>query len=219
MQSHREKLVAAFNEEPPCWGTQFNEDYALEKGIALKNVRSPNPFVRTEFLNYIENKLFTGSSQKHPTTVDLVWEGGLRDWRSYHSCGKSKIRTLESLLIHTLGLESNQIQGSPALLGIDLEGDWVIGANASIDQKIEALESILQRDRGLPISIKREDKVTTGLRVTGDLQIAQLPSAPDPSRIHVYREEILCGSQIRWLGASQCLPGKDGQSLQHTDCR
>jgi hypothetical protein len=129
--------------------------YRLEPGQMLRRVPRPFPDIRAAY--YKEGN--PGQAKSIPTPADaisFIWDGEkLTRWGMKFGAGY----TLSDVVDNALKIKPPDFEGPKEILNLRLEGDWVIRKNASEEESIMQLGTILQKEYGIPMRLVFVKKV------------------------------------------------------------
>ena len=135
---------------PPGWRSRFDAVYSLADGEVLRWVRTP--FIPER--QYYTQGLHYYSGTKNPPPplyMSFHWDGMLHQWAIAMSEGG-----LGSILTE-FDLQGFELSGPKELRELRLGGDWIIRPSASLEQKMDAMEKILERELGRRIRFVHKD--------------------------------------------------------------
>ena len=173
-------------EGPPLpttdWRIWFNEVYSLVDGEVLRWVRPPfipeRQIYATQDLHYYET---TNNNPPPPAYLFFRWNGKLYNWTlAMERCNLA-------LVLHSMGLKRYEYDDGPEQLSLlKLGGDWIERNNTSIEDRLSALEKILQDELGRTIRFERHRVNRDVIIVRGQYKRIPLEGVDDPSHIYVY---------------------------------
>ncbi|MHC4476351.1 MAG: HEAT repeat domain-containing protein, partial [Planctomycetota bacterium] len=136
----------------PAWRERFDEVYRLDDGQILKRIAPPFIPERAEYYRH-EHSGQASAIAEPPDYFTFHWDAALVNWGLGFTGGE---RPLEAVLKHNLSMGRDAFEGPEELLEIDVQGDWIVRKDSSMEQRLEALEKILEDETGRGIRfIKR----------------------------------------------------------------
>ena len=136
------------------WQQKFNEVYRLDQGQILKRIAPPFIPERKEFYEQ-ENPMQANAIPKPPAVITFHWDGSLKIWSMTFI--SSKNNTLGGVLQRSLSINNDQYEGSKQVLDLLVPGDWIVRWPSSEEDRLKALEKILQKELGKNIHfVKRQ---------------------------------------------------------------
>lgn len=135
------------------WRERFGQVYSLADDEVLRWVRTP----------FIPERQIYATTQIHrssynpppPDYIFFRWDGRLRWWTiTRHE--RSLYGPLTDIL-DTAGLEGYEVKGPDNLRLLKLGGDWVARDDASLEEKLRALETILRDKLNVIIRFEHDD--------------------------------------------------------------
>lgn len=121
------------------WKSKFYDVYQLNNEHVK---RIPKPYI-PERQDYFFTKFKKQSTMFQHDSVTLLfhWNGNLKNWGLYPDSFKF---SLQNVLSYALSIPGYQYEGPPELLQKELDGDWIVRHDASIQKKLKGLESIIK---------------------------------------------------------------------------
>ncbi len=163
---------------PTGWRSRFDAVYSLADGEVLRWVRTP--FIPER--QYYTQGLHYYSGTKNPPPplyMSFHWDGMLHQWALAMSEGG-----LGSVLAE-FDLQRYEWSGPEELLELRLCGDWIIRPSASLEQKMDALEKILERELGRRIRFVHKDVEREVIVVRGRYEKGALEGHAVTEPIHL----------------------------------
>jgi hypothetical protein len=163
---------------PADWRSRFDAVYSLAEGEILRWVRTP--FIPER--QYYTQGLHYYSGTKNPPPplyMSFRWDGTLHQWALAMSEG-----SLGSVLME-FGLQRYELSAPEELLGLRLHGDWIVRPSASLEQKMDALEKILERELGRRIRFVHKDVEREVIVVRGRYEKRALEGHAATEPIHL----------------------------------
>ncbi len=119
------------------------DDYVLANDEVIRHIPAPDPEARRELLEQL------GLLSEHPDNVpiaslNIVWDGAPH-LRSVEVGYEHVPRRLLRVLIHSLKIPLHRLDGIDVARGIGLSGDWVIRADADLDECMSYVEQAVQQ--------------------------------------------------------------------------
>jgi hypothetical protein len=145
------------------WEEKFNQVYKLREDEVLKHI--PTPFI-SERLDYYRQKHphQAKAMPNEPDYFDFHWRNEkLENWGS----GFGSPHTLAGVLNSVLQVSRAEIVGDDELLGTKLPGDWIVRTDSEIEQKLDALVTIMQKATQKQIQFAREQVDRNVIVVSG----------------------------------------------------
>jgi len=99
-------------------------------------------------------------------------------------------RPLNDVLI-TLGLTTFEFEGPEDLLELNMPGDWILRKDTSQEDKLHALEKILEEDFGRHIRFIRRQVDREVIVARGEYHFNPLTGTYNDSRIHIYADILI----------------------------
>ncbi|HUW17987.1 MAG TPA: hypothetical protein VMW16_01645 [Sedimentisphaerales bacterium] len=165
----------------PGWRERFDRLYSLNDGEVLRWVRAP--FIPERQI-YATQELHYYSSTNNPPPPGYLffrWDGKLYWWAlAMHEC------SLGSVLM-SIGLERYEYNDEPQKLSpLKLGGDWIERKNAPMEDKLSALEKILEHGLGRKIRFEKRKVNRDAIIVRGQYKHVPLEGVEHPDNIYVY---------------------------------
>jgi hypothetical protein len=163
----------------PGWQSRFDYIYSLDDDQVLRWVRPPfvpeRQIYATQYLHYYSST----DNPPPPGYLYFRWDGKLRNWTvAMHECNLA-------LVLDSIGLKRYEYSdGSEELIRLKLGGDWISRDNVPIEDKLLALEQILQNELGRTIRFEKRKVNREVIIVRG--QYKQVPLEGYPNKIYVY---------------------------------
>ncbi len=169
------------------WRQRFNKVYFLEDRQVLKRVAPP--FI-PERMNYYKEEESSQASliERPPDFFTFHWDGELKRWGLGFGSGK---RPLRSVLNSNLSMNQNSYEGPDELLEIDVPGDWIVRKDASEEQKLKALEEILENEIGRKIRFEKREVKRQAIIATGSFEYHRLPVTQDDRWILMFSGDLV----------------------------
>ena len=159
----------------------FARQYALDDGELVRFI--PPPFLperRNLFLRGYSNPLSVPA-----TRTGTLWFHG----PSLKQPGISSTPgTVLSSIMHACGLTRGQIEISPALAPVPFDGDWVIRASSTPDQRLEAVEHILRGRLHRDIHIDKRQLRIIAIVARGRWSLRPLPGVAGDDHLSLFVE-------------------------------
>jgi hypothetical protein len=168
----------------PGWRERFDKLYSLDEGEVLRWVRTP--FIPERQI-YATQELHYYSSTDNPPPPGYLFfrlNGKLYNWTlAMHECNLA-------LVLHSMGLKRYEYSdSSEKLIRLKLGGDWIERKNAPIEDKLSALEKILEDELGRKIRFeKRKVDRGNGIIVRGQFKQVPLEGVDRPQNIYLYTD-------------------------------
>lgn len=139
---------------PAVWQQPFCELYRLEDGQVLKHIAPPFIPERAEyFKDRLKDLDLTAPFDfMIPSRAIFRWDGKLTQIGGSH--GKSSA-DLQSVIQYVCHLRETEYEGPQDLLHLELPGDWIVRADASLEAAFLALEGIIASELGRRIRFER----------------------------------------------------------------
>lgn len=173
--------LSGTGDEP--WRKAFDAVYHLKSNEILKYVGPPFIQERIRYLASIEPNL--------DRQTDRVVQNRLYvfQWDEASSSTQrlSDDRTIElaTVLEHVVQLGSYEYEGPAHLLRLRLAGDWIVRNNTSAEQRLRALEQIVEEETRRPITFVKQQAQDIVVRVSGTYRFSPLPQAPDQDNVFI----------------------------------
>lgn len=179
------KLAPVRTDGPPepisGWRTRFDHVYSLDDGEILRWVRSPfipeRQIYATQELKYYQST----SNPPPPGYLFFRWNGNLYNWTlAMDECNLA-------MVLHSMGLNRYQYDGGPEKLGLlKLGGDWIERNNVPIEDKLIALEQILEKELDSTIIFEKGKVNRDVIIVHGQYEQVPLEGVEHPKNIYIY---------------------------------
>ena len=166
---------------PPVtgWRDRFDMVYSLDDGEVLRWVRYPyipeRQIYATEELHY-----YAAKNPPPPGYMFFRWDGTLYNWALSMAEG-----SLGQVLRH-IGLNRYEYNGPEKIRMLKLGGDWIERKNAPVEDKLIALEQILQDELGRTITFEKRTVSRESIIVRGQYKHVPIAGTKHPKRIYVY---------------------------------
>jgi hypothetical protein len=184
---------------PAGWRDRFDQAYSLADGEVLRWVRPP--FIPERQYHMQERPLDSKASPgSRPQSLSLSfrWDGAL-----HASDGGAQECTLASVLRdlgRERGLRRYEMGGPIPLLQLRLTGDWIVRANTSMEQRVSALERVLERELERSIRCVRKSVEREVIVVRGRYERRPLEGRARTDPVYLLAETDPCEARI--LGPS-----------------
>ena len=168
------------------WREKFNEVYHLGKDEIVKRI--PPPFIPERKDFYLFDQGDPNATYRADSTVfAFSWDGALKRRSSGHGWNRTP---LKSVLTFALQLSNNDFEGPAELLNINIPGDWITRTDSTPAERLQALESILQKELNQPIHFTQREVERKAIVVEGKLVIRELePDQETNARVRVYTND------------------------------
>ena len=125
---------------PPAEGTpSARDDYALADDEIIRHIPTPDPEVRRRLLEQLGL-----APRPDVVSVTVVWDGAPH-FRSTQVGTGIVARRLLHVLIRSLEVPFHRLEGIDVARQIGLSGDWVIRADANLNECMSYVEKVVQR--------------------------------------------------------------------------
>jgi hypothetical protein len=164
----------------PGWKERFNAVYSLNEGEIVRWVHTPyipeRQIYATQELHY-----HSSDNPPPPGYLSFFWDGDLYNW----TLAMSELSL--ATVLQDIGLERYEYRDETPekLLSLQLDGDWIIRNNASIEDKMLALEKVLQDELDPTITFVKLKMNRDVIIVRGQYKHVPLDGAKDPNKIYV----------------------------------
>lgn len=184
---HRLAPVRTDGPPPPTpdWRSRFDQVYSLDEGEVLRWVRSP--FIPERQIYATQELKYYHSPNNNPPPPGYLFfqlNGKLYNWMvAMDECNLA-------LVLMSMGLNRYEYRDGPQKLRrLKLGGDWIERNNVPIEDKLLALERILQNELGRTIRFeKRKDDQRDVIIVRGQYKRVPLEGVEHPDNIYVYTD-------------------------------
>ena len=88
-------------------------------------------------------------------------------------------------------MNKNKYEGPDELLEIEYPGDWIIRKDATMEQKLKALEEILAKELGRKIRFEKRYVEKKAIVATGSFKYSRLPIAQDDRWILMFTGDFV----------------------------
>ncbi|MHC4155158.1 MAG: hypothetical protein ACYST6_09600 [Planctomycetota bacterium] len=165
----------------PGWRERFDRLYSLNDGEVLCWVRAP--FIPERQI-YATQELHYYSSTDNPPPPGYLffrWDGNLYNWMlAMDECDLGTV-------LWSMGLEPYEYSDGPRKLSrLKLGGDWIECDNLPIQDKLLALERILQNELGRTIRFEKRRVNHDAIIVRGQYKRVPLEGVEHPNQIYLY---------------------------------
>jgi RNA polymerase sigma factor (sigma-70 family) len=150
----------------PAWKAEFRKAYGLRDGEILRRVAPPYPGCRVEYFRdrtreaYRRSKIDPPEAALNKDYSDFFTKLGWKDrWTVERlTVHNTPIKpdvggTLGQLIHMTTGFGPTRTEGDAELLDRKVTGDFVVRAGADPEKVAAALEKLLRKECGLPVSL------------------------------------------------------------------
>jgi len=179
-------VAAPPKDDIPAWKKELRESYALAAGEVLRRVAPPYPACRAEFIKVAG---FNGD-HPNPPPIFLSWRipkgppGELQNWGMHG--GEA---TVWSALTMAACVPREEVQADRDLLNTVIGGDFVFREDATVTERVQALERVLRKDCKLPVRLTfRDEREVVVAR--GTLRVKPLEGRAK-NHVEVYGSELL----------------------------
>ncbi|MBN2590418.1 MAG: carboxypeptidase regulatory-like domain-containing protein [Sedimentisphaerales bacterium] len=169
------------------WRKNFNKVYFLEDGKVLKRIAPPFIPERKEYYQAEESSQYSHINNP-PDYFTFHWDGKLQKW-GYGFVGLKW--TLKNVLNVNIRLNKNKYEGPEDLLGIEVPGDWIVRKDATMEQKLKALEEIIANELGRKIRFEKRSIEREAIVATGSFKYTRLPIAQDDRWILMFSGDFV----------------------------
>ncbi|MBI1390199.1 MAG: hypothetical protein GC154_17300 [bacterium] len=132
------------------WKKRFDEIYQLKPNETVKRIAPPFISERLEYYFDI-NPGFRKNWPAGPDMMSFWWSESLE--RAAISYSVHHALSLHQILATAFRLNNYVISGEAEALNLRLSGDWIVRKDASLADRMAALEAILQNELKLSVSI------------------------------------------------------------------
>lgn len=167
----------------PDWRTRFDKVYSLDDEEVLRWVRYP--FIPERQIYATQELRYYQSTDNPPPPGYLFFrlDGKLRNWTL--SMGEGSL----GLVLHDIGLKRYDYNdGLEKLSFLKLGGDWIARDNVPIEDKLLALERILQNELGRTIRFKKRKVNRDAIIVRGQYKRVPLKGVKHQDHIYIYTD-------------------------------
>jgi hypothetical protein len=167
----------------PGWRERFDKVYSLDEGKVLRWVRTP--FIPERQI-YATQELHYYSSTNNPPPPGYLFfrfNGKLRNWAlAMHECSLGSV-------LSDIGLNRYEYSDeSEKLVRLELGGDWIERKNAPMEDKLSALEKILEDELGRKIGFESREVNRDAIIVRGQYKRVPLENVERPDNIYIYTD-------------------------------
>jgi hypothetical protein len=165
---------------PDDWRSRFDAVYSLADDEILRWVRPPFVPERRNYTQTLHHYHGTDNPSP-PLFLSFRWDGTLRNWGlSMHEC------VLGSVL-RCLGLKQRYEWDAPReLFLLRLGGDWIVRADTPVEERLSALERILEAELGRRIRFVRQRVEREVIVVRGRYERQYLEGQEDTDLIYLF---------------------------------
>ena len=178
----------------------FADLYNLKPSEVLRRVAPPYIPGRKE---YFDNYNASHNLKSNPpTSAQFLMNDKLT--LGLQTFGIDENQELETVLHNMLGLKRYEFEGSQSVLRTKVAGDWIVRSDATPQQRVQALGSILQTQMGMNIMIEKRNVEREVIVATGQFALTPLPDPPEAkdypnSAIYIYTDNL---RTQKWMGNS-----------------
>ncbi|MBN1973528.1 MAG: carboxypeptidase regulatory-like domain-containing protein [Sedimentisphaerales bacterium] len=180
-------LGISIESEQSEWRRNFNKVYFLEDGKVLKRIAPPFIPERKEYYK-VEDSTQYSFINEPPDFFTFHWDGKLNMWGGGFGSGK---RPLKSVLNNNLSMNKNSFEGPDELLNVDVPGDWIVRKDATVEQKLKALEEILANELGRNIRFEKRFIERETIVATGSFKYKRFPLAQNDRYILMFSGDFM----------------------------
>jgi RNA polymerase sigma factor (sigma-70 family) len=142
-------------EDPSKWRETFDRAYALAPNQTVRFIKPPYISERMQFfLSFVgggPNRIGT-DMKTGPRSMYLEWDPQLHKVPTL-GIFNDEYSPLSSVFYSLLDIEDYELLGPSKLLQMQLEGDWIVRAGTTREQRLAEVERVLREDCGVPIRI------------------------------------------------------------------
>jgi hypothetical protein len=168
-----------------AWRKPFEDVYHLSKGTVVKRIKPP--FIPERKLYYRQEHRSQARMAPPPEVMSFPWNGKLG--RPGMAWGPT-VCSLRNLLVHRFELKAYEFDGPPGLLDLDLPGDWIVSADASREQLLNALAKIVQEDLGRAVRFELRQVERGVIVARGRYRFQPLSGTFDDRGVHVFGDKL-----------------------------
>ena len=134
------------------WEDKFYDVYKLKEGEVLKRISQP--FI-PERNDYYKNEHYYQAQtiQDPPDYFQFLWNGKLNNYGLGFIGGGTKLRDV----LRIMDLNKYDYECSDELLNLNVPGDWILRENSTIEERIKALENILNIELNKHIKFEKKE--------------------------------------------------------------
>ncbi|MBN2589908.1 MAG: redoxin domain-containing protein [Sedimentisphaerales bacterium] len=166
----------------PGWRERFDAVYSLNEGEIIRWVRTPyipeRQIYATQELHYYSST----DNPPPPGYMSFFWDGDkVRNWALMMSEGGL------GSVFSDMGFQRYEYKIELEKLH-ELCGDWIIREKASKEEKILALEKVLQNELDSHIQFEKRKESCDSIIVSGQYKFVPLENVENPNRIYIYTD-------------------------------
>jgi hypothetical protein len=169
---------------PAAWRERFDEIYRLDDGQILRRIAPPFIPERAEYYRHKHSHQASAISEP-PDFFTFHWDGALVNWGLGFTGGE---RPLDAVLRHNLSMGRDTFEGPEELLEIDVQGDWIVRKDSSVEQRLEALEKILEDETGREIRFVKRRVEREVIVAGGRYRFRGLPGKGRHGVVYMYSD-------------------------------
>ncbi len=159
----------------PTWRAGFDQVYRLAPGETLRRV--PPPFI-AERVNFLTERNSLGGAGSWPARMTVAWNGVAT---MSGSGGDSLMELLASFAGQ--GQPRDLFDCRADLAQRQIPGDWLVAGEAPLANRLQTLESLLQKELGMRVRFERQQVEREVIAVSGQYRF--MPLRRDDQYLHV----------------------------------
>jgi RNA polymerase sigma factor (sigma-70 family) len=171
----------------PNWRARFDAVYHLADGEVLKRIAPPFIPERMDWYRITRE----GQAQaipRGPEYMTFHWDGKLKHWGM--GFGFDDGQTISDILGSTLRLKTYEFDGPADLLKHKLTGDFIIRADAKMEDQLDALCRIVRMDGGPVMRFTLQKLERPTIVASGQYKFTPLQGAYSNRSVHMFVEKL-----------------------------
>ena len=188
-----------FDSEP--WWPEVRKRYGVNRGEAVRFIGPTRAPVVSDYIGARRD-----GNRNLPDVIVMFWDTQLNGWpqeqpknreedvlvsEMFSFCGDAggfRLGDIPSTLCKELSGGDVRIAGN--LSDIVVKGDWCVAADAPLENKLKALESILSRETGIKVHIAKTSTEQAVIVARGTLVYKAIPNPPAEKGIYLYGDSL-----------------------------
>lgn len=179
----------------PDWEATFQELYRLREGECIKFMKPPYTLERQDqIVEFMRGKVHSMDALLRDApylAAAFRWDGGLESGGGY--AGRPSME-LRGILTKFLRVPAYDLVIPDEISGIDVpQGDWVFRVRAPVEDKLRAMEQIVQWETGRVIRFEKRQTDRNVIVARGRYAFRSHPDGEYPDHVHVTWDGTLNG--------------------------
>jgi RNA polymerase sigma factor (sigma-70 family) len=189
-------------EKEPAWKSEFRKTYGLKDGELVRRVAPPYPECRAEYFKdrtreqYKRLKMDPPEKALNEDYTDYFTKFGWKDGWTAGALTSHVVPVkpaagvqLSQLLQMTTGFQRTRLDADEQILETKVTGDWVVRAGADPEKLVAALETILQKECDLKVSLTIKDAEREVYVLSGKYESKPVPDRKK-NQIELFAREL-----------------------------